>query len=263
MKMYPESECLMWKIKKVLNFKSPSSKEVHYKHKYIQEAVKVIKNKINVQKQMTGSFHLAPNWFLDDENEAQKIIKQEKERFDELYSRYKREVVERRYLHNKLEDLKGHVRVYCRVRPPVKGETNSIPLQNDPYITTPDAHSVRIFHQPYKRDLKFEVNHVFNPEEDQHTLFEEVNPLICSVMDGYNACIMAYGQTGSGKTFTMVGTDKEPGVIPRAIRRLFAILKEREKDYDYQICLSILEVYNEQVRDLLAYNTSKVQNLCS
>jgi hypothetical protein len=121
-----------------------------------------------------------------------------------LFSRYKKEVTERRYLHNKLEDLKGHIRVYCRVRPALKEESSQVPLQNDPYIAFPDAHSIRVCHQPQKRDIKFELNHVFTAEDNQNNVFDEVNPLIESVMDGYNSCIMAYGQTGAGKTYTMV-----------------------------------------------------------
>jgi len=113
-------------------------------------------------------------------------------------------VTERRYLHNKLEDLKGHIRVYCRQRPVLKNETNQVPFQSEPYISFPDAHTVRVCHLPQKRDIKFELNHVFSPEDNQEAVFDEVNPLIESVMDGYNSCIMAYGQTGAGKTYTMV-----------------------------------------------------------
>lgn len=52
------------------------------------------------------------------------------------------------------------------------------------------------------------------------TVFSEVSPLITSLCDGYNICIMAYGQTGSGKTHTMLG-DKLDGLIPKAAQELF------------------------------------------
>lgn len=192
----------------------------------------------------------------DKDDEFKKILKAEKNKYDDLFSRFKKEVQERRYIHNKLQDLKGNVRVYCRVRNFIKDEKNSVPHQNEPYISFPDAHSIRVCNLPQKRDLTFELNHVFTPKDDQILIFDEVSPLISSVLDGYNACIMAYGQTGSGKTYTMVGTQDERGVIPRAVHRIFEIIKEREVDYEYQVCLSILEIYNEQVRDLLAHNTT-------
>lgn len=74
---------------------------------------------------------------------------------------------------------------------------------------------------------------VYNPGEKQEAVFDEVQPMLTSLLDGYNICIMAYGQTGSGKTHTMLGShrnddynpSKEPhpdeGVIPRATRELF------------------------------------------
>lgn len=64
-------------------------------------------------------------------------------------------------------------------------------------------------------------------------------------------CIFAYGQTGSGKTFTMEGTDKARGVNFRTLEELFRIIDERKKQIRYEICVSVLEVYNEQIRDLL------------
>ena len=74
---------------------------------------------------------------------------------------------------------------------------------------------------------------VYNPGETQEAVFDEVQPMLTSLLDGYNICIMAYGQTGSGKTHTMLGSHRnddynpshEPhpdeGVIPRATRELF------------------------------------------
>jgi kinesin family protein 25 len=74
---------------------------------------------------------------------------------------------------------------------------------------------------------------VYNPGECQEAVFDEVQPMLTSLLDGYNICIMAYGQTGSGKTHTMLGSHRnddynlsqdphpDEGVIPRATRELF------------------------------------------
>jgi len=70
-------------------------------------------------------------------------------------------------------------------------------------------------------------------------------------MDGYNVCIIAYGQTGSGKTYTMEGPEENPGVNFRALRELFLIKKKRAEDYVYEISVSMLEIYNESLCDLL------------
>jgi kinesin family protein C2/C3 len=82
-------------------------------------------------------------------------------------------------------------------------------------------------------------------------IFEDTVPFATSVLDGYNVCIFAYGQTGTGKTFTMEGTEDARGVNFRTLEKMFDIIKERQSLYRYDISVSVLEVYNEQIRDLL------------
>lgn len=82
-------------------------------------------------------------------------------------------------------------------------------------------------------------------------IFEDTIPFATSVLDGYNVCIFAYGQTGTGKTFTMEGTVEARGVNFRTLEKMFDIIKERQTLYSYDISVSVLEVYNEQIRDLL------------
>lgn len=81
--------------------------------------------------------------------------------------------------------------------------------------------------------------------------------MVVSVLDGYNVCIFAYGQTGTGKTFTMEGTVENRGVNYRTLEELFKVSKERSETFIYSISVSVLEVYNEQIRDLL--DTSSTQ----
>lgn len=78
-----------------------------------------------------------------------------------------------------------------------------------------------------------------------------------SVLDGYNVCIFAYGQTGTGKTFTMEGTPDNRGVNYRTLEELFKISKERSSTMKYEISVSMLEVYNEKIRDLLVENSDQ------
>lgn len=92
---------------------------------------------------------------------------------------------------------------------------------------------------------------MFDPESSQPSVFAEVEPLVTSVLDGYHATVFAYGQTGSGKTFTMEGPVEDPGVNHRAIQHLYAAAASRAPDVEYTFRLSVLEIYNELVHDLL------------
>ncbi|KLJ06158.1 hypothetical protein EMPG_10412 [Blastomyces silverae] len=74
--------------------------------------------------------------------------------------------------------------------------------------------------------------------------------------EGYHTCIFAYGQTGSGKSYTMMGTEEQPGLIPRTCEDLFQRIESSESpDISYNVRVSYFEVYNEHVRDLLVPRT--------
>nr|CAD2208809.1 unnamed protein product [Meloidogyne enterolobii] len=102
---------------------------------------------------------------------------------------------------------------------------------------------------------------VFGPESTQIEVYEGVlAPLMKEVLNGYNCTVFAYGQTGSGKTFTMEGrhddsndytwnTDPTAGIIPRALQQIFS---ELGVDIDYTVRVSFVELYNEQIFDLLS-----------
>ncbi|KAG5514191.1 hypothetical protein RHGRI_035553 [Rhododendron griersonianum] len=117
-------------------------------------------------------------------------------------SGYHKVLEENRKLYNQVQDLKGSIRVYCRVRPFLGGQTNYLSSvghieEGTITITTPSKHG--------KGCRSFNFNKVFGPSATQAEVFLDTQPLIRSVLDGYNVCIFAYGQTGSGKTFTMTG----------------------------------------------------------
>ena len=70
-------------------------------------------------------------------------------------------------------------------------------------------------------------------------------------MDGYNATIFTYGQTGSGKTHSILGNDADPGFIPRCVEDVFSYKQEHEDTLVFTLRVSYLEVYNEEINDLL------------
>jgi len=92
-------------------------------------------------------------------------------------------------------------------------------------------------------------------------VYADVSPLVTSVLDGYNLCIFAYGQTGTGKTFTMEGTESNRGVNYRAMEELFKIAEARKESVSYNFSVNILEVYNEQIRDLSTSPPKKYESL--
>jgi len=119
-----------------------------------------------------------------------------------------------------------------------------------------------IVHHPFMKTTKtWDFDHVFDQTSTQESVFSEVKNLIGSCFDGYNICIFTYGQTGSGKTYTLDGPTSNPGLIFNISREVFK-QKSQRLTWNYQISLSLLEVYNENLQDLLSEekNSLKILN---
>ena len=98
---------------------------------------------------------------------------------------------------------------------------------------------------------------VFDHNDSTSTVYEVTTKrLIREVVDGFNYTVFAYGQTSSGKTHTMRGTDSDPGIIPLAIRELFGIIAKEERDFSVRV--SYMEIYNEDIKDLLVPGDQKL-----
>ncbi|KAL0348062.1 UNVERIFIED_CONTAM: Kinesin-like protein KIN-14I [Sesamum angustifolium] len=168
-------------------------------------------------------------------------------------SGYKKVLEENRKLYNQVQDLKGNIRVYCRIRPFLPGQANRLNPVEDVDERTIEISATS---KNGKGKKSFTFNKVFGPSAKQEEVFVDTQPLIRSVLDGYNVCIFAYGQTGSGKTHTMTGpkelTQESMGVNYRALNDLFLITEQRKDTISYDISVQMIEIYNEQVRDLLA-----------
>lgn len=117
-------------------------------------------------------------------------------------------------------------------------------------------------------DKSFTYDFVFDPSTEQEEVFNTaVAPLIKGIFRGYNATVLAYGQTGSGKTYSMGGTytaeqENEPtvGVIPRVIQQLFKEIDKRN-DFEFSLKVSYLEIYNEEILDLLCSSREKASQI--
>lgn len=178
----------------------------------------------------------------------------------------------RRKLHNTIQELKGNIRVFVRVRPLLGEEKeNHFPYE------FPDANKATkiqllqdktssIGKEKEVLTSEFEFDKVFNPGASQTDVFKEISALVQSALDGYNVCIFTYGQTGSGKTFTMEGP-KNPnpeteGMIPRAVQQIFEYAESlSDKGWSYSLTANYLEIYNETIRDLLSNPSKSKQKL--
>lgn len=174
-------------------------------------------------------------------------------------SGYHKVLEENRKLYNQIQDLKGNIRVYCRVRPFLPGE-----VQSSSSVAGMEERTITIITPTkYGKDgsKSFTFNKVFGPAATQDEVFSDMQPLIRSVLDGFNVCIFAYGQTGSGKTYTMSGpkalTEESLGVNYRALNDLFNLKAQRNGTIEYDISVQMIEIYNEQVRDLLQNSGNK------
>ncbi|XP_008937273.1 PREDICTED: kinesin-like protein KIF27, partial [Merops nubicus] len=112
------------------------------------------------------------------------------------------------------------------------------------------------------KDRAFTFDFVFGKNSTQEEVYTVcIKPLLVSLTEGYNATVFAYGQTGSGKTYTIGGghiasvAEDEKGIIPRAIQELFQHISEN-CNIDFHVKVSYIEVYKEELRDLLELETS-------
>uniref|UniRef100_A0A667H1E1 Kinesin family member 27 n=1 Tax=Lynx canadensis TaxID=61383 RepID=A0A667H1E1_LYNCA len=112
------------------------------------------------------------------------------------------------------------------------------------------------------RDRVFTFDFVFGKNSTQDEVYNAcIKPLVLSLIEGYNATVFAYGQTGSGKTYTIGGghvasvVEGQKGIIPRAIQEIFQNISENSST-DFNIKVSYIEVYKEDLRDLLELETS-------
>ncbi|XP_072051741.1 kinesin-like protein KIF15 [Amphiura filiformis] len=148
------------------------------------------------------------------------------------------------------------IKVYLRIRPPAEGDLDHNGQILD--VKPPNAVLLKSTKKVYTFD------HVADTQTTQEAVFAAVGkPTIESCVAGYNSTIFAYGQTGSGKTFTMLGPSEEGnnfehelrGVIPRSFEYLFNLVnREREMQgdrFEFLCRVSFLEIYHEQVYDLL------------
>ncbi|KAM4703061.1 kinesin-like protein KIF18B [Rhinophrynus dorsalis] len=161
----------------------------------------------------------------------------------------------------------GNVSVVVRVRPPNQREQEG----NQPSVVQVVDHSILVFdpdeqdtpgifsslrgHDGPKRkgkDMKFIFDRVFGESSRQQDVFEHTTKeILDGVLNGYNCSVFAYGATGAGKTHTMLGSEADPGVMYLTMVELYRRIESVKEEKLCEVLISYLEVYNEQIQDLL------------
>lgn len=165
----------------------------------------------------------------------------------------------RKKLHNTILELKGNIRVFCRVRPLLPDDSAAEgAVVAYPTSTESLGRGIDLIQSGQKYPFTFDK--VFSHEASQQDVFVEISQLVQSALDGYKVCIFAYGQTGSGKTYTMMGrpeASEQKGLIPRSLEQIFQSSQSLQaQGWKYKMQASMLEIYNETIRDLLSTNRS-------
>ncbi|XP_062184363.1 kinesin-like protein KIN-14I [Phragmites australis] len=185
------------------------------------------------------------------------ILKRQGAQLVELENLYKQEQVLRKRYYNTIEDMKGKIRVFCRLRPLSDKELS---LEEKNIVCSPDEFTIA---HPWKDDKSKQhiYDRVFDAGTTQEEVFEDTKYLVQSAVDGYNVCIFAYGQTGSGKTFTIYGSDNNLGLTPRATFELFRVIKNDGNKYSFSLKAYMVELYQDNLVDLLLPKNAKQQKL--
>lgn len=201
--------------------------------------------------------------FLESDSQAQsqafndlhKRMQDAIEAAERAHDKLRQEETLRRKLFNQVQELKGNIRVMCRVRPAHKSETEPALIAypdcdtdcKEVAITGPSKQSAT--GKDITASYTYSFDRVFGPTTQNAEVFEEISQLVQSALDGYNVCIFCYGQTGSGKTHTMSSAD---GMIPRATAQIWEEAQRlQDKNWRYTMEGSFIEVYNETYNDLL------------
>lgn len=168
-------------------------------------------------------------------------------------------------------DLNVKVAVRCR---PMSSKETARGCQNIILISGTKITINGVDAQHESKDFTFDF--CYGPDSEQNSVYLDLGqPMLKQALDGFNATVFAYGQTGSGKSFSMMGTDSDPnlkGIIPQLNDDLFVKVKEKltlmqekaEKENSnaktkFMVSASFLEVYNEEIKDLLNPSDRKLK----
>ncbi|XP_028395979.1 kinesin-like protein KIF16B isoform X2 [Dendronephthya gigantea] len=175
--------------------------------------------------------------------------------------------------------MESSVKVAVRVRPLNEREKesnskviismsgNQTTIESNKYHSL-ESSRIPVNNKPSTKRFVYDYSYWSVAQSDQHftsqeQVFQDLGTKVLdAAFEGYNACVFAYGQTGAGKTYTMMGTQNDPGLTPRICEGLYKHASVNSNDQEsFRIEVSYLEIYNEQVLDLLRIPSHKKRDI--
>nr|CAD1841136.1 unnamed protein product [Ananas comosus var. bracteatus] len=268
-------QCLMAEIVKYKELTGKSALELDNatsKTNALEEAcssqrdiIKTLKLQLAAANEKLKMADLTAMETMSENEEKKKMLKDLQDRLADAEQQISEGEKLRKKLHNTILELKGNIRVFCRVRPLLPdGENNGVEGAALSYPTSTEylGRGIDLMHNSQKYSFTFDK--VFDQDASQEDVFVEISQLVQSALDGYKVCIFAYGQTGSGKTYTMMGKPdflEQKGLIPRSLEQIFQASQSLLlQGWRFKMQASMLEIYNETIRDLLNPNRSGSQD---
>lgn len=236
-----------------------SKQAIASKVQRLKDKVKLAKEDFLALKQEASDLQEYSNAKLDRVTRYLGVLAEKTRKLDQVVleteARISPLINEKKRLFNDLLTAKGNIKVFCRTRPLFEEEGPST-------VEFPDDCTIRVntgddsLSNP-KKD--FEFDRVYGPHVGQADLFNDVQPFVQSALDGFNVSIFAYGQSHSGKTYTMEGSTHDRGLYARSFEELFDLANsESTSTSRFNFSVTVFELYNEQIRDLLSESGSSL-----
>jgi len=220
------------------------------------ETVLVRQQYENLRRSTTAELSTLPEMSKQWSSQVSGALEASQAEIKRLRERLSTESASRRKLLHEVQDLRGVVRVYCRPRPPQKDQSIFEMPSQETLVLRRDRFDKSKNLQP----MSFEFDRIFDSNLPQQEVYGEIEEVCIGVLDGFNVTLMAFGQEGCGKTKSVIGDLREEngqvaienhGIHLQSLRQLFDIAEHRSERFKDTFALSIVEVYNERLSDLL------------
>ena len=252
-----------------LQAKAEAVSLLHTKNEY-EKMVQDLTTKVSASDDRVRELEQQLKRVRELEEEHARVCEEHRKQLEEQQKRLVEMDQRRQAAVDELYNATGKIYVYVRARPMLPKEA-----QEGRALTFPTPNTVGF---ASGRNHEHTYNVVWDEGATQVAVFKELQRFVQDVLDGISCCIFAYGQTGSGKTYTLYGRQDEGrgtpapdapalldagradnGIIPRALQCVFdSVATLREAGWQYTFAMSFVEVYNEQLHDLLDLDAKPV-----